>query len=70
MEEQLMTYPQAAEFLGLKIDTLYSMVSRREVPHVRIGRRLVRFDRTELHRWLERHAVRPDVDITVPEEVA
>jgi excisionase family DNA binding protein len=49
---ELLTYTQAANLLGLKLSTLYAMVSRRQVPHVRLGGRLVRFDRAELETWL------------------
>jgi excisionase family DNA binding protein len=52
-----LTYREAAELLGVTVGTLYSMVSRRLVPHHRIGRRLVRFNRTELEGWLQRHSV-------------
>ena len=44
----LLDYDQAAARLGLKVTTLRSLVSRRQVPHVRIGPRLVRFDAAEL----------------------
>jgi excisionase family DNA binding protein len=49
----LLTYAQAATQLGLKPGTLYSMVSRKEIPHIRLGPRLVRFDEDDLCRWIE-----------------
>jgi excisionase family DNA binding protein len=56
---EMMNYTTAAEFLGVKVATLYSMVSRREVPFTRIGRRLVRFSRVELTNWLASRTVKP-----------
>lgn len=53
----MLSYPQAAELLGLKVATLYAMVSQRRVPHVRMGSRLVRFSRRALLAWVAAHAV-------------
>jgi excisionase family DNA binding protein len=55
----LLTYDQAAKVLNLKIGTLYALVSQSRVPHVRLGRRLVRFSRAELEKWLREHSVAP-----------
>ena len=49
---------EAAEYLGLAISTLYTMVSQRRVPFVKMGRR-TKFDRKELDRWVHIHSVRP-----------
>jgi excisionase family DNA binding protein len=51
-ESALLTYREAASLLGIRVATLYSMISRREIPHVRLGRRMVRFDRTDLLAWV------------------
>lgn len=57
MEDDLLTYAEVRKLTGFKLGTLYSMVKRREIPHVRLGRRLVRFRRAEIDRWLKGHAV-------------
>lgn len=49
----LMDYPALSGWLGIKIPTLRSMVSRRTIPSLRLGPRLVRFDRAEIERWIE-----------------
>lgn len=67
-EHKLLNYRQAAEFIGVTLGTLYSMVARRMVPHHRIGPRLVRFDLTELRAWLERNSV-PDQRERTPTQV-
>ena len=46
-------YPAAARLLGIPLGTLHSMVSRRQVPHIRLGPRLVVFSRSELETWIE-----------------
>lgn len=57
MATQMMTYRQAADLLQLPIGTVYSMVSRHDIPHVRLGPRLVRFCRDEIDQWLSAHRV-------------
>jgi excisionase family DNA binding protein len=61
----LLGYKDAANELGLPIGTLYSLVSRRRIPHVRLGRRLVRFDQSQLVAWVAKHRVA----VAQPEEV-
>jgi excisionase family DNA binding protein len=57
--QDLLTYAQASTHLNLKLGTLYALVSQGRVPHVRLGRRLVRFSRSDLDVWLQQHAVAP-----------
>lgn len=57
MADDLLTYAEAAQFLNFRTGTLYSMVARGRIPHVRLGRRLVRFSRAALETWLREHAV-------------
>jgi excisionase family DNA binding protein len=53
----LLTYADAARILCVPIGTLYALVSRHSIPHVRIGPRLVRFSRDELARWVDARRV-------------
>ena len=46
------TYEEASAITGLPVGTLYALVSRLQIPHYRLGPRLVRFDRRELEQWL------------------
>ena len=55
----MLTYQEAADVMGVKIQTLYTLVRRKQVPHVRLGRRLVRFPRRELEEWIRSRHVRP-----------
>ena len=46
-------YKAAAVYLGIKVSTLYGLVHRRLVPHLRLSTRLVVFDTADLDRWLD-----------------
>ena len=49
-ERQLMTPEQCAEFLGIKINTLYVMKSQGRIPYRKVGH-LLRFDFDEIVEW-------------------
>lgn len=55
---RLMSVKQAAEYTGLSPHTVYSMVSQRRIPHIKVGR-LVKFDIVLLQRWIDCHTVKP-----------
>ena len=48
---------EAAAYLGCSVLTLRSWCSRRRVPFVRVGGRLVRFRHRDLEAWVEAQAV-------------
>jgi excisionase family DNA binding protein len=50
--DTMLRYSDAAQMLGIPTSTLQSMVCRKEVPHVRLGRRLVVFSRRALEAWM------------------
>ncbi len=50
--KQLLTVREAAEFLSLAVPTVYSMVSRGDLPHMKRSKRLY-FDREELMSYLK-----------------
>ena len=49
--EKLLTPPEVAELLSLKLSTVYSLVASGRLPCVRIGGR-IRFDPDDLLRWV------------------
>jgi hypothetical protein len=62
VEPRRVGYVEAAAFLGVKAGTLRALVSRGQVPHVRISARLVVFEiggdgEHSLDRWLEKRRV-------------
>ena len=56
---QVMGNDEAADYVGCEPGTLRVWVSKRVVPHLKIGR-LVRFRRKDLDKWLDRQLVKPD----------
>ncbi|MHB8482025.1 MAG: helix-turn-helix domain-containing protein [Nitrospiria bacterium] len=44
--------------LNVKVKTIYSWISLKEIPHLKLGR-LVRFDKDEIDRWIEERKVDP-----------
>ena len=57
--DEMMTYDQVAVLLSVPKGTLYSWRSRGLIPYVRVGRRLIRFRRSELEAWLAGKSVYP-----------
>lgn len=51
-DDGLIDYASAERITGIRRGTLASMVSRRQLPHVRLGTRIVRFDPAELRQWI------------------
>ena len=58
MERRLIDYDTLSHMLGMKKATLYSMVSKGTLPHIRFSTRLVRFDLHQIELWVDerRHA--------------
>lgn len=55
---RLLDMDQTAAFLGIAKATLYTMVSQRRVPYIKVGS-LTKFDKAHLDRWIEKHTVKP-----------
>lgn len=51
-ESEVLSVDQVAELLGLGRNTVYDAAGRGEIPHRRIGRRLI-FSRTAVLEWLQ-----------------
>ena len=62
-EVRLLNVKEAARYLGTTPASLYSMVWRREVPFVKLGRSL-RFDVRDLEKLIEESKVKPQ-DVAV-----
>ena len=54
---RLLNIQHVAVYTGLSVHTLYTMVSQRRIPFVKLGRS-TRFDREEIDRWITAHAVK------------
>jgi excisionase family DNA binding protein len=53
---RLLNVREAAQYLGLEVDTVYKKSRLREVPCVKVGRSL-RFDLRALERFVEQHTI-------------
>jgi excisionase family DNA binding protein len=51
MERRLLSVKELSEYLGLSINTIYSWVSQRKLPYVKVGR-LTKFDLMQIDRWI------------------
>jgi excisionase family DNA binding protein len=53
---RLLNVREAAQYLGIEVDTLYKKARLREIPCVKVGRSL-RFDVKALDRFIEQHTI-------------
>lgn len=60
--EQLLTIQEAAEFLSLTVPTIYSKVSRRELPFMKRSKRLY-FSTTDLMEYLKAGSRKTNAEI-------
>jgi excisionase family DNA binding protein len=54
--KRLLNVREAADYLGLQVDTVYKKARLRELPSVKVGRAL-RFDVVALSRYVEQHTI-------------
>ncbi len=54
---RLLNIKEVSDYTGLSVHTLYTMVSQRRIPFVKMGR-LTKFDREELDKWIAGHSVK------------
>ena len=66
VEKSLLTVKEASKYLGITENALYCMVYRRQIPFVKIGKRL-RFDKIDLDKWIENQKI-PDSE-TITEKI-
>lgn len=65
--EQLLTIKEASEFLKLSVPTLYTKVSRNELPFMKQGKRLY-FSSTELMDYIKQGRKKTDAEIQAEAE--
>jgi len=58
IKRRLIDIHAAAALLDLSVDTLYTMVSQRRIPYVKVGR-LVKFDLRLLDEWIQQNTILP-----------
>jgi excisionase family DNA binding protein len=57
VDKRLLRAPELADYIGTTILNVYQMVSKRQIPFVKIGRS-VRFDLHAIDTWIESKAVK------------
>jgi excisionase family DNA binding protein len=55
---KLIGVEDTAQYVGLSVHTVYTMVSQRRIPYVKVGR-LVKFDLAQLDAWILKNTVMP-----------
>lgn len=55
---RLVSIQDCSVYMGLSVHTLYTMVSQRRIPFVKVGR-LVKFDLALLDAWIVKRTVMP-----------
>ncbi len=58
LKPRLVSIQEAAIYTSLSVHTIYTMVSQRRIPYVKVGR-LVKFDREQLDKWIHKQTVMP-----------
>ncbi|CAM4019230.1 helix-turn-helix domain-containing protein [Mesobacillus zeae] len=51
MQRKTITAQEAADYIGVHIDTIYTMVRQKQIPHVRVRRRIL-FNRETIDSWM------------------
>ena len=58
IQRRLLTVKELSEYIGISQDTIYTQVSQRRVPYVKIGR-LLKFDIKAIDEWITKNSVMP-----------
>ncbi|MBU0683514.1 MAG: helix-turn-helix domain-containing protein [Candidatus Omnitrophica bacterium] len=56
MDKVLLSIQELSEHLKVSTNTIYSWVSQKRIPHIKVGR-LVRFEKGKINEWLESRSV-------------
>ncbi len=51
MQRHTLTAKETAQYIGIHIDTLYDMVRKKEIPHVKVRRRIF-FTKETIDSWM------------------
>lgn len=52
MKRQTLTVKEVATYLGVHTDTIYAMVKLRQLPHLKVGNRIL-FTKDSIDLWIE-----------------
>lgn len=60
-QDELLTVPQAADFLSLSVPTVYGLIHKAVIPHMKRGKR-VYFSRADLMKYIQAGRVKTQED--------
>ena len=60
--EQIGGYEFASKITGISKNTLYALVFKKRIPHIKLNRRFIRFSKNDLECWLVNHKIEPRVN--------
>ena len=55
MEKRFLTLKETAEYMNLSSSLLYKLVETKQIPHIRIGRKIL-FDRQKFERFIDENS--------------
>lgn len=58
MEKRFIGVRELSEYLGIKVNTVYSWVATRKIPYYKVGR-LPKFDLREIDGWIRQRKFNP-----------
>ncbi len=62
-----MTMDEIARILGVSQATIYSWTSKNLIPHIKLGRRCLRFREKEIAEWLDQKTAKMDQPVIAKE---
>jgi excisionase family DNA binding protein len=57
--EKLLNIDELSEWLGIEKSTIYAWTSRKSIPHIKLGKKALRFRLNEVLDWLSEKSVSP-----------
>jgi len=57
-DPEYLTYRQLSNVFNINLHTLYTLVQRNKIPHIRLGPRSVRFEPAKVREWLRKSRVK------------
>ena len=58
--EKLLSIDELSEFLGVKKATIYAWTCQNKIPHIKLSKRLLKFKKADILKWLDRKSVSTD----------
>ena len=58
--EKLLNIDELSEWLGIEKSTIYAWTSKKHIPHIKLGKKALRFRLNEVLDWLSEKSVSPN----------